>query len=478
MRRVAGALCGLGLSLVSACTVGPNYRLPEAAIMNGSSAKGSFVGASDSSVSGQPLPANWWRLYDEPALDALIVEAIAANTDLRMADANLEHSRALVRVARSLQQPSVGLGAGIEYAQLSGEQYLLPVTPPRSTLYDVDLNVGYNLDLFGGIRRGIEAAKAEDEAVEAARDLVRVNVVGQTTQAYVEVCGLGMRLNAARHSLQLQQESLGLTHRLFQGGRAISLDVVRSQQLMNQLTTVIPSLEAAQRNALYRLATLRGRSPSRFDHDLAVCSSPPRLKQPLPVSDGAALLRRRPDVRVAERQLASASAQIGVATAQLYPNIAFGVGAGSVGAKSDAFTSPTNLWQLASILEWQANQSAVRARIAGANANAKLALAHLDGVVLKALADAESAMSVYAHDLERESSARAARDDAAEAANEAQTLQLRGRATALAVLDAQRTLASAESSLAELESAISEDQVAVFMALGGGWESDANPSPS
>jgi multidrug efflux system outer membrane protein len=478
MIRVAAALCGVGLALLSGCTVGPNYRLPETAIMNKPAAQGSFVGAADPSATGQALPPNWWRLYDDPALDALIAQAMAANTDLRMADANLEHSRALVRVARSLQQPSVGLGAAIEYAQLSGEQYLLPVAPPRNTLYDVDLSVGYNMDLFGGIRRGIEAAKAEDEAVEAARDLVRVNVVGQTTQAYVEACGLGMRLNAARHSVQLQQESLGLTHQLFTGGRAVSLDMVRSRQLVNQLTTAIPSLEAAQRNALYRLATLRGRPPSQFDPDLTICSSFPRLKQPLPVSDGAALLRRRPDVRVAERQLASASAQIGVATAQLYPNIAFGIGTGSVGIKSDAFTSPTNFWQLASILEWQANQSAVRARIAGANADAKLALAHLDGVVLKALADAESAMSVYAHDLERESSTRAARDDAAEAVNEAQTLQRRGRATALAVLDAQRTLAAAESSLAELESAISEDQVAIFMALGGGWETDANAVPS
>jgi outer membrane protein, multidrug efflux system len=460
------------VALLAACTVGPNYRLPSGAIMNSAGANAALVEKSDPSLAVDPLPRYWWHLYKEPTLDALVQEALSANTDLRQANANLEHSQALLREARTLQEPSVDVGAGVEYAQLSGEQYLLPVRPPRSTFYDMQVKVGYNLDLFGGIRRGIEAAKAEDEAVEAARDLVRVNVAGETTRAYVNVCGLGMRLAAAKHSLDLQQQSLKLTHQLLQGGRAMRLDEVRSQQLVNQLATAVPTLEAGQRNALYRLAALTGKPPAQFDRALEGCATPPRLMQPLPVSDGAALLRRRPDVREAERQLAAASAEIGVETARLYPNIGLGLGAGSVGAESDAFTAPTNLWNLGAILEWQANQSAVRARIRGANANAKLALAHLDGVVLNALTDVEVAISVYVHDLQREASATAARDNAAQAVDYAQTLALGGRSTALAVLDAQRTLASAESSLAELESAISEDQVAVFLALGGGWQSE------
>jgi outer membrane protein TolC len=190
----------------------------------------------------------------------------------------------------------------------------------------------------------------------------------------------------------------------------------------------------------------------------------------LPIGDGAALLKRRPDIREAERQLAAATAEIGVATAQLYPDIRIGVSSGSTGAKADAFTSPTNFWQLGSTLAWQANQSAARARIAGAQASAKLALAHFDGTVLTALADTESALNTYVHDLQRETSAQAARDDAATVEREAETLQVGGRATALTVIDAQRTLAAAEQSLAQLKSAISDDQVAVFLALGGGWE--------
>jgi outer membrane protein, multidrug efflux system len=197
-------------------------------------------------------------------------------------------------------------------------------------------------------------------------------------------------------------------------------------------------------------------------------------REPLPVGDGAALLKRRPDIRQAERQLAAATAEIGVATAQLYPDIRIGVTGGSTGATADAFTSSTNLWQLSAMLLWQANQSAARARIAAANASTKLALAHFDGTVLTALADTESALNTYVHDLQREGSAQAARDDAATVEREAETLQVRGRATSLTVIDAQRTLAAAEQSLAQLKSAISDDQVAVFLALGGGWDNAPN----
>src|SRR5262249_44511807 len=153
---------------------------------------------------------------------------------------------------------NVAVKAGLQYSQLAGEQYLQLFTPPRTTYYDTELTVGYDLDLFGGIRRGIEAARADDEAVEAARDLVRVNVAAETIRAYVDACGAGMQLEAAVHVLSVQQQSLALTERLFKGGRAIDLDVTRARQLVDQQTGVIPSLDASRRNALFRLVTLTG----------------------------------------------------------------------------------------------------------------------------------------------------------------------------------------------------------------------------
>jgi outer membrane protein, multidrug efflux system len=283
---------------LNACTVGPNYRLPDGAVVNSPAAKGSFVARPDArALATTPLPQNWWRLYDDRKLDQLVQEALTANTDLRMANANLERSQALLREVKSARQPSLAVQGGVQHGQLAGEQFLQRVTPPVNTYYDAEATLGYDLDLFGAIRRGIEAASAEDEAVEAARDLVRVNVAAETARAYANACGAGLQLAAARQSLELQQQSLGLTQRLLVAGRAIDLDVTRSRQQVDQLASLIPSLEASRRNAVYRLATLTGKPPSEFDTEVDQCATTPRLTQPLPVGDGAALLKRRPDIR-------------------------------------------------------------------------------------------------------------------------------------------------------------------------------------
>jgi multidrug efflux system outer membrane protein len=477
--RASKAALGLvlGLGVLAGCTVGPDYKLPDQALVNGAGEKGPFANASgQSALAVAAVPDDWWKLYDDARLDALIRAAIAANTDLRAAAANLERSRALLQEARTLREPSVVLNGGLEYGQTAGEQYLQRVTPPLSWDYDTGLTVGYDLDLFGGIKRGIEAASAEDEAVAAAHDLVLVNVVAGTARAYSLACGAGLELVSAQRSLDIQRQSLALTQRLMAAGRANDLDVTRQRQLAKQLEEVIPSLKAAQRNALLQLAVLTGRAPAQYDVDLEACNAPPRLLSPLAVGDGAALLKRRPDVRQAERLLAASTAEIGVATAQLYPDIELGLSLGSIGVTKDAFTSPTNFWNLGVIVNWQANQDGARARIAAASAGAKLALANFDGTVLQALREAESALNNYVHDLQKEGSAIASRDEARRAADEAQRLELGGRANELAVLDAQRTLAGAELTLAQVQAQISDDQIVIFLSLGGGWQSMPHPA--
>jgi len=481
LRAANTAILGGNLLLLAGCMVGPDYRVPDAALVSARTAQGDFIAGADPALSRSSLPPAWWRLYNDAKLDALVEEALRSNTNLRMAEANLERSHALLHEARTLRQPSIAIGASVERAQLAGEQYLLPLTPPLSNYYETELTVGYDLDLFGAIRRGIEAARADDDAVEAARDLARVNVAAETARAYAGACGLGLQLSAARKSLALQRRSLELTDELSRRGRATALDVTRSRQQVDLLVSSLPGLEAGRRNALYRLAALTGRTPSQFDKDLDDCETPPRIARALPIGNGAELLKRRPDIREAERQLAAATAGIGVATALLYPDIRIGLSTGSIGSTATAFSSPTNFWQLGSMLTWQANQSAARARIDAANASAKLALAHFDGVVLGALSDTESALNTYVHDLQREASMQTAVDDAATVDREAQQLQAGGRANSLTVIDADRTLAAAEQSLAQLKSVISEDQVAVFLALGGGWENTTDtdrPAPS
>jgi NodT family efflux transporter outer membrane factor (OMF) lipoprotein len=461
--------------LITGCQVGPDYRRPDSALINADKARRSFVGADNVALSQDPSPDAWWQLYDDPRLNEWVRQALSSNTDLRKAEANLARSRASVREARAARQPSVPVTAGVQYAQLAGEQYLQPITPPRDTYYDTELTVAYDLDLFGGIRRGIEAAEADDQAVEAARDLVRVNVVAETLRAYADACGAGQQLTAARKTLRIQTESLGLTQRLYQGGRATSLDVTRIRQLVDQQTGTLPPLEAARKNALFRLAILSGKPPADYYRELETCDTVPRLLRPLPVGDGAELLRRRPDVREVERQLAAATATIGVQTAALYPDIQIALPLGSTGAARDAYTSPTNFWGIGGLVHWQANQNATRARIAQAQAFARLRLATFDGVVLAALRDVEVALNNYTHDLAREDSSKLAVTDAERALKDAERLQVGGRATSLTVVDAQRAYATAEQTLAQLEASISDDQIATFLALGGGWNTTQEP---
>jgi outer membrane protein TolC len=310
--------------------------------------------------------------------------------------------------------------------------------------------------------------------VAAARDWVRVSVAAEVTGAYLEVCATGDELAVARTSVDLQRQSLGLTRRLQDVGRSTSLDVTRSQSLVDQLQSNVPAIEARQRNALFRLATLTGKPPAEFDGALTRCVSAPPISEPIPVGDGAALLRRRPDVRAAERELAASTAEIGVATAELYPRVVLRASIGSTGVTGDFLAHKTNDWAVGPLISWELNQSGPRARIAAVSAAQKAQLARFDGVVLGALRDVETALNVYTHDLQREASLRKARDEAAQAVGDARLLQVDGRSGALSTSDAERTLAGANAAFATIRGQIAQDQVALFLALGGGWETPSD----
>ncbi len=466
------ALAAVLAAGIAGCTVGPDYHLPKTAMVNAPTARAGFVGARlhAALVRNAELPQGWWHLYRSADLDRLVAAALAANTDLRVADANLERSRALVDEARAQAEPSIGFGASFSRTQVSAEEYLATYKVPAYSLYDVGFAASYPLDLFGGIRRGIEAARDDDDAVQAARDLVQVSVVAQVTRAYVEICADGDELATARASLALQEQSLALTRQLVAEGRAMRLDSARSESQVDQLRSSLPGLEAARRNALFQLATLTGRPPGEYEASLTACATPPMVTAALPVGDGAALLKRRPDIRRAERELAAATAEIGVATAALYPTVVLNGSIGSAGVAQDFLKGPTNAWSIGPAVQWQLNQSAARARIAQANAAQKAALARFDGAVLAALRDVETAINVYGYDLERLQSLTASRDQAALARQDAVQLQLLGRGSSLATLDAERTEAAAQSALAAQRAKLALDQVALFLALGGGWE--------
>ena len=462
----------LALALAGCAAVGPDYQVPPGAVAERQSAQAPFTQAREAAFRQDAVPGHWWRLYDDPVLDGLVEKALAANTDLRVASANLERAQAAVREAQAQQQPSIGVNASPTFGHVSGLQELQPgIDPPNRWSYSMGASVSYQLDLFGQIRRAVEAASGDEQAAQAAYDATRVTVAAETARAYANMCAAGMQLASAQHSVQVQKQSLDAVDRLQRAGRGTTLDVTRARSQLEQLQANLPPFQAQQRTALYRLAALTGQTPGQIPPALLQCAQPPRLTETIPVGDGAELLRRRPDIRQAERTLAAATARIGVATADLYPKISLGLSAASGGPAAMFGDRGTFSWSVGPLISWTIpNTGAAQARIAEAQASTKAAAARFDATVLNALRETESALVVYARQLDRDAALRAARDQSAEAASQASRLFQYGKTDYLTVLDAERTLASNESALAASQADLSSDQIALFLALGGGWE--------
>jgi NodT family efflux transporter outer membrane factor (OMF) lipoprotein len=362
--------------------VGPDY----VAVPPHPASSGPFISAGDAPVSASPLPADWWRLYNDPVLDGLVTDALTANTDVRQAVARIERARAGLRGARADRLPQASVGASEAYGRQS-ESQRAPGADRESWSYDLGLEVGYEVDLFGRVSRSVEAARADLAASEADADAVRVIVVADTTRAYADAASAAAQLTVAHDVVGLLDQSLALTQRRYDAGLEDGLAVARIAALRDQRAAEIPALEATRQAALFRLATLTGRAPAELPPIAGQRAIGLEIREPIPVGDGAALLARRPDIRAAERRLAADTARIGVATADLYPRITLGGSLGSTGTDiGDLFTGGPLRWVLGPLLNWAfPNQEPARARIAAANAETQEALAAFDGTVLLAL---------------------------------------------------------------------------------------------
>lgn len=465
LRTILTAASALALA---ACAVGPDYRAPQSA--SAPAATGAFVAADSSAVSLDPVAADWWRLYDDPVLDGLVGDALKANSDVRVAVANIAKARAALRGARGDRLPQTGIAAGADYGR-SPEGQRLPGGSREDWSVDAGLNIAYEVDLFGRVARSVEAARGDVAAAEADAEAVRVIVVSDTTLAYADAASGAARLDVARHIVELLDRQVMLTGRRKEAGLATGFDLARITTLRDQRAADIPALEAERQAALFRLATLTGRAPAALPAIAADRNISLEITDPIPVGDGAALLKRRPDVRAAERRLAADTARIGVATADLYPRITLGGSVGSTGTGfGDIFGGGPLRWLLGPLINWAfPNQEPARARIAAAEAETQASLARFDGTVLRALEETETALSGYARALEQRQALRAAREQSAKAARIVRAQREEGAADSLAWLDAERTAAEAEAALAAQDAAISRRQIALFRALAGGW---------
>ncbi len=460
------------LAILAGCaSVGPDYAPPglPAGLQKGESIPFEFT-AGQEGVSDSPLPDHWWRLYDDARLDQLVQQGLAANADLRVAAANLDRAAAALREAGAAGSVQTTLSGGVS----RGQESALGVAPSAGThgLVDIGLGFSYDLDIAGRIRRMVQATQADTQAQAAAYDLARTAVAGNVVAAYTDACAAGAQLAVARHSVALQRQSLALTRRSAGAGMVGPMEVMRSRTLLAQLQATLPPLQAERRVALYTLATLTGHAPADIPAGLSECSTLPRLAQAMPVGDGAALIRRRPDIRQAERALAAATARIGVEVAGLYPTVTLGAGLGTTAMDSgDSFSKSAFHYSIGPLISWtMPNRAVARARIDEAGASARAALATFDSDVLNALREAQTALTTYARHQQENERLGEARDTARQTVALQRQLGQGGTISPLDVLEAERTLAQTEGALAASNATLARDRVHIFMALGGGWE--------
>ncbi len=344
---------------------------------------------------------------------------------------------------------------------------------PESDTYSAGLDVSYEVDLFGRVESTIRAARADASAAEAALNVVRVTVAAETARAYADACSGNAQIAVAERTITLQTDTVGLTQRLLDAGSGNGLDVARARSALESTRSTLPPLRA-QRDALFRLATLTGRTPAETSEAARACAAPPQLTQPIPVGDGAAMLARRPDVRQAERNLAAAAARVNVATADLYPRITLGGSAGATALDASGLGDNENFrFSVGPLISWSfPNVFAARARIEQAGASSDAALATFDQTVLVALQETETALANYANELDRRSALQSARDQAANAARLSRLRFDAGADSFLTVLDSERTLAAADAQLASSSALVTTYQIALFKALAGGWTNE------
>jgi NodT family efflux transporter outer membrane factor (OMF) lipoprotein len=462
----AAAFLGAAL-LLAGCAVGPDYRTP--APLPAQALKLSETDVAK--VTASPLPPRWWRLFDDPQLDRLEEKALARNTDLRQAAANLQRARAALSEARAGRFPDTRASAAYNRERVAVSP--LGGAPPITTdFYSVGLDASYEVDLFGGVTRSIQAARADYQAAQAQADAARVAIAAETASAYVQACSFAAQAAVARQTAELQADTRGLTQRLFDAGRGTERDVQEAEVLLAQTRARVPAFEAERQAALYALAVLTGDPPALTDAAAARCAAIPAASRPIPVGDGQALLARRPDVRAAERTLAADVARIGVATAELYPTITL-AGVANLGAvkAGDLGKSRSLTGSVGPLISWNIPlNGAARARVRESRAQAQASLAAFDGTVLAALKETEQALARLDGAVAREQALAQAAAASEGAADLSDTRFRAGSDNFLQLLQAQRDRANARADLAQAQADRAAAQISLFKALGGGWE--------
>ena len=472
----------LGAILLVGCTVGPNYQQPQTGVPD------TFAAAHEAPSTRpttqvvsttQPAPTvsdAWWRSFNDPILDALIDEAARANLDLRAAEARVREARAARGVVSADWWPDVVGGAG--YSRSKGSENLgtsgLPGAGEEMDLWDARFDALWELDVFGRTRRGVEAADADIAASIADRNDVLLTLLAEVARNYVELRGFQRQIDIASENMRSQQGTLELTQAKFRAGLTSDLDVARAEAQVATTASQIPALQAAATQAIHRLSVLLGQQPAALYEQLTPPSMIPAPPPEIPVGLPSELLRRRPDIRRAERSLAAATARIGVATADLFPRFTI---SGALGLQSDTFKSwgdsASSFWSIGPGVSVPIfNAGRLRSNVAVQRARTDQALAAYEQTVLNSLEEVESALVAYRKEYIRRASLERAVTANQRAVALSQQLYDRGLSTFLDVLDAQRALYVTQDELVRSDALVSSNAVALFKTLGGGWNAE------
>jgi outer membrane protein, multidrug efflux system len=460
---LALALC------LGGCAVGPDYRQPQTTV------DAQFANSTAADYSADEASKQFWTEFQEPLLTKLVEQALTANKDLEIARANLQASRA----ARGLTQfdlfPTVTAGAS--RLKVKQSEHQLPNVPASAREFD-DVDAGFDasweLDLFGRVRRGVEAARAEEQAAIAQLRDAQVTVTAEVARNYFVLRGLQDQLGVAVRNSENQRQTLSLTEARLDAGRGTELDTSRAQAQLQTTLATIPPLRASIMSTIYRLSVLTGQLPNALAAELETVQPPPALPRLTAIGTPETLLRRRPDVRVAERQLASATARIGIAVGDLFPRVSFigsiGYNAGNTRALGEA---NSETYAFGPSISWAAfDLGRVRSRIGIADAQADAALAAYQSTVLLVLEETEGALITYGHAQSRRATLEQAAAASSKAANLARQRFEGGLTDFLNVLDAERDALSAQDNLAQSRTQTATSLIAIYKALGGGWVSE------
>jgi len=461
------------LVALAGCKVGPDYHPPRAAV------PAQWASALAGGETNQPAAeAEWWKNFRDAELDSLIARSVRSNLDLRVVAARVREARAARGVVAADLWPSLNASASYANQRVSKNSPQLsslplpPNFPFVNNVYQAGFDAAWELDVFGGTRRAVEAANADIASAEYGRRNVLLSLLSEVARNYVQTRGFQRRLAIADLNIRAQRDVLALTRDRFRVGLSSQLDIDQAAALLATTEAQVPVLESGFKASAYHLGVLLGQPPGAVLEELSKEAPIPASPPEVPVGLPSDLLRRRPDIRQAERALAAGTARIGVAVADLFPKFSL---TGNIGAQSVSaatwFTGASSFWSVGPTVQWRIFAAGrIRSNIRVQNARQEQALANYEQTVLVSFEDVENALTSYAKEQIRRQSLMAAVQSNQQALEISRQSYGSGLADFINVLDSERSLYQTQDALVQSDLAVSLDVVALYKALAGGWE--------